>query len=357
MKNRLQLSLLVLGLATCGVSAQALDHKTIAARTDRLRQMSELERGRFDRNLQEFEKLSDAEKQKYRQLHRDLADDTARAGGLSKLLETYSLWVQTLTPTQRDELRKETVLSQRIALIRRFKEEQDEPADANDVQQGGTPVDDIPPPVNVTINKREALAQKDLKNVMAVLVNHLSQQTMNPEFNERRLVDFIPILHASVQTYGGSYTEWPTEPLLKEMTASLTKESTAQVSRSDYKSRREAMIRYLLMGILKQARDAVPIPTESEKSQIWESLGSAERERVANFPLERMNGYLIRKSMELKGGDVLRDFKKLPEYIRQVEELFKLFEVTPPAKLQQRVKKPEAKRTPASRPNRSNEDK
>lgn len=356
--NRRNVLLSLFAILICqAVPLLALDQKTMTAGMDRLRQMSELERSRFDRNLADFQKLSDAEKQRYRHLHRELVDDTARGGSLAKLLQTYAVWVQTLTPTQRDELAKETVLSQKIALIRKFKEEQEESGETQDAQQTETATEEPIPPVTVTINKKEALAQKDMKNVMGVLVNHLSQDAMKPEFTDRQLSDFIPIIHASVQSYGGRYPEWPSESLLKEMTASLSKESATLVTRADYKGKRDAMVRYVLMGVLKQARDLVPIPTDSEKSQIWEGLTPVERERITNLPLERLNGYLVRKSMELKGGDVLSDFKKLPEYLRQVEELFKLFEVSPPAKLVPRAKRGDLKRTSANRSNRAADDK
>lgn len=86
-----------------------------------------IERDRLNRNIAEFRKLSDAEKEHFRKLHRELKADAASGGNLATLLQTYSVWVQTLTPTQRDELQKESNLSHRFALVRKFKEEQEEP--------------------------------------------------------------------------------------------------------------------------------------------------------------------------------------------------------------------------------------
>ena len=367
MNRRTVLVILLIAAGWHTPSVQALDQKTIVARTDHLRQMSQIERGRFERNLQEFQKLSDKEKQQYRQLHQELVEDNTRGGTLSKLVQTYAVWIQTLTPIQRDELQKETSLSQKLALIRRFKDEQDEPSEAHDQpSRSDVPADDPPPPVSAAINKREALSLKDLRPLMKILVSRLSPDKIKPEFDEPRLTDYVPIIHASVQSNGGNYLEWPSDKLLKDMTAALTKESTSLVNRPDYKSKREAMIRYLLMGIMKQARDSVPAPTDAEKSQIWEELSPVERERVSNMPRDRMDAYLVRKSMEIKGGDIFRDFKKLPEYVRQVQELFKLFEVSPPARFLQRGKKAnerppeqrnELKRPDVNRPVRNPGDK
>jgi hypothetical protein len=98
----------------------AQDQKLVQARIEHLRQMSEIERARFHRNLEAFQQLSPAEKHQYQQLHQQLAADQSRGGTLTRLMQTYAAWVHTLTPTQRDELQKETVLSQKLALIRRW---------------------------------------------------------------------------------------------------------------------------------------------------------------------------------------------------------------------------------------------
>ncbi len=338
---------------------QALDQKTIEARTEQLRKMSEIERGRFDRNLQQFQKLSDAEKQHYRQLHEALIKDNSQGGGLSKLLQTYSVWVQTLTPTQRDELKKEKIPAQKLALIRRFKDEQDEPSEAHEqTTPADTHTEDVSQQVSAPI-KREAFPLKDLKAVLAVVVNRLPPDLKRPEFSEPHLPDFIPILHTSVQAAAGNYREWPDEAQLKEMTASLGKDSMSMVNRSDYKTRRDAMIKYILMGIMRQARESVRLPSEAEKMQILAGLPPDESEKLLNLPADRMNALLVKQSLEAKGGDALEAFKKLPEYNRQVDELFQRFEVAPPARFLQRNKKgtleprSDGKRPLLNRPNRN----
>jgi hypothetical protein len=337
----------------------ALDQKTIAARTDHLRQMSEIERGRFDRNLQEFQKLSEAEKQRYRQLHEGLIKDNSHGGGLSKLLQTYSVWIQTLTPTQRDELQKETTSSQKLALIRRFKDEQDEPSESHEqTPQTDAHPDDVSHQVSTPI-KREAFPLKDLRSVIAVLVNRLPSELKKSEFSDPHLSDFIPIIQTSVQAAGGSYREWPDEAQLKEMTTALGKESMSLVNRPDYKTRRDAMVRYLLMGIMKHARDSVRTPSEAEKMQILVGLTQGERDRIWNLPADKMNGFLVKRSVEEKGGDALDAYKKLPEYSRQIEDLFQRFEVPTPARFLLRTKKGplesrgDGKRPPLNRPNRT----
>lgn len=229
--------------------------------------MSEVDRGRFDRNLQEFQKLDESEKQKYRLLHENLVKDTAQGGGLAKLLQTYSAWVQTLTPTQRDELQKETAPAQKMALIRRFKDEHDEPSDVPEHPQSDPHADEATLQVNSSI-KKEAFPLKDVRSVMAAVVSRLPQESVKPEFSEPRLSDYLPMIQASVLSSGAGYRDWPSESLLKDMTAALSKESLSLVNRADYKARREATLRFLLMGIMKQCetRSGLPPMPKSCKS-------------------------------------------------------------------------------------------
>ncbi|MEI8021490.1 MAG: hypothetical protein WCH39_24990 [Schlesneria sp.] len=356
--------LLVLTVFGClPQSLQAVDQQTITARTDQLRKMSEIERGHLNRNIEEFRKLNDAEKQHYRQLHQELKHDASTGGSLTRLMQTYSLWVQTLTPTQQDELKKELVPAQKLALIRRFKEEQEESTESPDSlsETHGGPVTDEPAPqFNLIFSKRDALWLKDLRAVAAVLVDRLASDKTRAEFSDPHLSDFLPIIHASVQTFGGDYREWPNEKLLQDMIGAISKDLVPQINKQDYSTRRTMVVRMLLQGIMKQARDTVRFPTDDEKLQVLKDLKPEERERILSFPSERVNETLNRKWIQSKGGDSWTDFQKIPEYRRQIEDLFVRLEVTPPPRFVQRPKKGndrpadlkgDGKRPPPIRPN------
>ena len=323
-------------------SLQAVDQQTITLRTDQLRRMSEIERGHLNRNIEEFQKLNEVEKQHYRKLHEELKRDAATGGSLTRTMQTYCLWVQTLTPTQRDELKKELVPAQKLALIRRFKEEQDEPYDLHEshVETPAEPVSEEPAPqMNVSYNKREALWLKDLKAAMTVIVDRLATEKMRPEFSDPHLPDYLPIIHASVQSYGGDYREWPNEKLLQDIIGALSKDLMPQINKQDYSTRRVMVIRMLLLGVMKQARDAVRYPTEEEKLQVLKDLKPDERDRILSLPSERVNGILNKKWIQAKGGESWADFQKISEYHRQIEDLFARLEVQPPPRFVQKPKK------------------
>jgi hypothetical protein len=342
MKFRLSFALALAMSTYLPQSLQAVDQQTITLRTDQLRKMSEIERGHLNRNIEEFQKLNDAEKQHYRQLHEELKRDASTGGSLTRLMQTYSLWVQTLTPTQRDELKKETVPAQKMALIRRFKEEQDELIETPDAQSDAPaePVTDDPAPqFNLNFSRRDALWLKDLRAMLGVLVERLSTEKMRPEFSDPHLPDYLPIIHASVQSHGGDYREWPNEKILQDMIGVLSKDQMSQINKQDYNTRRTIVIRMLLLGVMKQARDAVRFPTEIERMQVLNDLKSEERDRILKLPSDRAEAILNKKWIQAKGGESWADFQKIPEYRRQIEDLFVRLDVPPPPRFIQKPKK------------------
>ena len=343
-------------------SLPAVDQQTVTLRTDQLRKMSELERGHLNRNIEEFQKLNDSEKQHYRQLHAELKRDAATGGSLTRMMQTYCLWVQTLTPTQQDELKKELVPAQKLALVRRFKEEQEESIESPDSHSEThieTVTDEPALQFNMNFSKRDALSLKDLRAVSAILVDRLATDKTRPEFSDPHLPDYLPIIQASVQTFGGDYREWPNEKLLQDMIGAISKDLVPQINKQDYSTRRTMVIRMLLQGIMKQARDAVRFPTEDEKLQVLKDLKPEERERILSFPSEKVNDFLNKKWIQAKGGESWADFQKIPEYRRQIEDMFVRLEVTPPPRFVQRGRKGidrpdpkvDGKRPPPIRPN------
>jgi hypothetical protein len=336
------LMLTMLGFLPDGL--MAVDQQAITSRTEQLRKMSEIERGHLNRNVEEFQKLNDAEKHHYRQLHADLKRDAATGGSLTRMMQTYCLWVQTLTPTQRDELKKELIPAQKLVLIRRFKEEQEESIETHDPhlevhESHVEPVIDEAAPQFNFFNKRNALWLKDLKAVESVLVDRLAAEKMRPEFSDPHLPDYLPIIHASVQSSGGDYREWPNEKLLQDMIGAISKDLVPHINKQDYSTRRMVVIRMLLQGIMKQARDAVRFSTGDERLQILKDLKPEERERILSLPSEKVDEILNKKWIQAKGGESWADFQKIPEYRRQIEDLFVRLEVPLPPGWVQRPRK------------------
>jgi hypothetical protein len=308
----------------------AFDQQTIKDRTDQLQKISSVERDRLDRNIEAFRKLAPAQKERYRELHRKLAEDRMQSGRLTGLLQTYAVWVETLTPTQRDELQRETDHSRKLALVRRFKEEHDHPVESPDSQQD--PHSDEPPPVPTpSFNPRAALDAKDLTAVMKVIVASLPSDRTRPEFSQPGIAEYIGILNASAQS-ASSYREWPDDALLQKMIGVLSKDPLQTVKKAE--SKREALIRLMLIGVRKQVYHSVRLPTVEERMQTHQSLTLLEREQIMKRPKEKIAQFITRKYFESKGDDSLAAYRKIPEYHRQIADLFDRFEVPRPPGMQ-----------------------
>lgn len=84
--------------------------------------LSQPDRDHVLRNQQTFQQLSPARQAQMVELHRQIS---LQPEAVRTLIETYAMWLQTLSPGQRDDLRKADSAGVRIALVRKFKAEQD----------------------------------------------------------------------------------------------------------------------------------------------------------------------------------------------------------------------------------------
>ncbi|WP_339730309.1 hypothetical protein [uncultured Gimesia sp.] len=87
-----------------------------AANRKKIEAMSPAERAQLKRNYEKFQKLSEAEKQRYREIHRA----THSKPELNRVMRSYCDWVKTLSPWEQEDLRNATP-EERIALIRKFR--------------------------------------------------------------------------------------------------------------------------------------------------------------------------------------------------------------------------------------------
>ncbi|HEY4261441.1 MAG TPA: hypothetical protein VGM98_14835, partial [Schlesneria sp.] len=101
-----------------------VDNKSLQERHQQIVKMSQIERDRLQRNLNIFQQLSDDQQNHYRQLSDQLDENKKGGGNLSGLLQTYTVWLQTLTPGQRESLRSEADSSRKFAIVQKIKEDQ-----------------------------------------------------------------------------------------------------------------------------------------------------------------------------------------------------------------------------------------
>lgn len=103
-----------------GRTFAAGDDVNLAERANRVKQMTAEDRARLQKNIETFRQLTAEERAAYRHLSATVESDP----GLKQLMATYTAWLQTLTPGQREELRLERDINKRRDLVEKFRKEQ-----------------------------------------------------------------------------------------------------------------------------------------------------------------------------------------------------------------------------------------
>jgi hypothetical protein len=315
----------VILLAVCSllpIQALALDRQAVDNSILELKRLSKLERERFDRNLAAFQELSTDQKAQYRKLHDDLTADRKESGVLSSLMETYSVWLMTLSPAQRDELQQEKDTAKKIAIVRRFKEEQEHASEHHEVAVEETVAQ--APPKNLA---RGAFDKKDLDAVFKLIVDGLAFDRKKSEFDDLNLNTYLPILQESMQQYGNNQ-EWPGDFLLGKMQMAVKKETSKEIGRSTNK--RDAVVRMILMGVFKQASDQVREPSGEERIATALALSDQEKARIQRLPQQQVKWAIRKKYFETKGEEAMKQLSQLAALRRQVMDLFERLSVDPP---------------------------
>lgn len=99
-----------------------VSREVLFARQTEAARLSQIERDRILKNWDTFQQLPKARQNELIAFHRQVSEEPE---AVHALLETYAVWLQTLSPGQRDDLRKASSAGSRIELVRRFKAEQE----------------------------------------------------------------------------------------------------------------------------------------------------------------------------------------------------------------------------------------
>lgn len=133
--------------------------------------MSSAERQRLERNLDEFLQMTEQQRDQYRQLHAELADDAANNHGrANEALQTYRDWLQTLSPSDRVELSAEQDSAGRVRKIREIIERRQNEELEFRAGEALSRLGPIP-----------SLKPEDMKRVLAVIGEAIEPEIKNPE--------------------------------------------------------------------------------------------------------------------------------------------------------------------------------
>lgn len=118
------LAVAVASVATVPFLLRAEDPQLALRRQD-IAAMTQADRQRLQRNFERFTAMDADQRRQVSDFSAALeADRTRQRGRLNETLRIYEQWLQTLTPHQRDALRKQTDPLRRIALMRQLVDEQ-----------------------------------------------------------------------------------------------------------------------------------------------------------------------------------------------------------------------------------------
>lgn len=318
-------------------TALALDQQTSQQRRMQIEKMSALERARLENNIEEFRALSEPERQHYREMHSQIMKDRVQTGGtMLQLLQSYDLWLQTLSPAQQNELRKETQVARKIILVNKFKAEQEqqlkhESEQPNDNASG--PAAEARPTVRAKI---ESMSRSDLHAVLQVVINDLPADQKQADFEPLRLSQYIPIISASLDAKGSPGT-WPDDELLAKMKQVVTPRIAESVKLHvvwDEKSERDTMVRLILVSINRIINESIRI-SEDERNRVYDSLSKAEQNELKSKSAKVRDAALTARYYEGKNDE---SFKEAKQYREELVALYERLQVPVP-RLMQRLQK------------------
>jgi len=247
-------------------------HAVLEERSNEIAKMTASERRRIQYNWTTFQALAPAEQAEIRALHAQLEE---QPDSLHALLDTYAMWLQTLTPGQRDDLRRATSSADRLRLVREFKEKQDANRETQlfdlnlDLQR-----------MKPRMPQTPYLGEPDLAAVMDVLQRTMPQplpRNLSP--TER----YIQIFRNYKNYPWGSQRQLSDEQL-REVVDAITDEESKQFlnSRTSPDQLRFGVMMLIGKGLHAHVlRKLEPLyPDEKQLREFWATLDSVRREEL-----------------------------------------------------------------------------
>jgi hypothetical protein len=266
------------------------DAKTLRERHEQVVKMSQVERDHLQRNLAEFQQMSPEKRDHYRQLNEQLEANKKDGGQLSSLLQTYSAWLQTLTPSQREALRQETDSARKLALVQKFKDEQ--------YSRIETFAADPEAPAGRHPFGLKLLSVPDLHAVTKILLAELPAGDQEKLGNFQKPEEYLEILKRSIHHAEGGPREWPPASLQEEILNALPVQTRNMIKRNP-NNQRERLVGYLFMSVMHLGEESRPrFPKENDLKQFLDEIDAKQRAMLEQLPPEEMKGELIHRYFE-----------------------------------------------------------
>ncbi len=207
-------------------------------------------------------------------------------------LETYYTWLQTLSPGQREDLRRASDSAARIDLIRQYKEAQDATRETQLFELNLDPQRmrrDLPPPPYFTPEELQAMTDYLAESLRPVDKNELSRADMLP------VEKSAYVLKRSIERTG-DMLKWPDEESLAALVDLITQEQLQRGIRNLEVPLQRNAVKHLLAKSLQAqlvgelARFA---PKEEQLRDVFVKQSGAAREELMQLPPRELTQRLV----------------------------------------------------------------
>lgn len=319
---------LLLGAGAPGqaaTSAGKISPEEAEQRRARIAAMSAAQRQQLERNWSAFQALPPERRQAFRTLHAELSDDRQRGGKLSTVMDRYSAWLATLDPWQRDELRHETDPNQRLALVKKFKAEQEE---SQSHGREMLPTGMGSPFSGWFLSRIPSLSESDLDAVMQVAADSLSLTSQEraalgqlaPAHRHARIL--VHALRREVDKEPHRLA-WPNEALSERMAASVKDEEARrwlQSSRMSSDQKRSMLFGRILKSIFVEMNEVAQSlkPPQDELEAFIRTIDPRQRDELLKLPHQEARHRLLYLYLVEKQPEEFRDYAELKTLLEQV---------------------------------------
>ena len=293
----------------------AADPKPLSDGFRQIEQMSNLERGRLQRNLAEFKQLTPERQAHYRDLHLKLEESKTTGSSLSSLLQEYSAWLTTLTPSQRDDLNKEAEPAKKLALVRQFKSDQEYRPGASPVEPHEAPVVDAPMIRHLMLRFGPPLKGIELAAVMNVISKDLYGVDQKKPEGESPLKYYRELLKSSIEKSPEGPRNWPSADLQQKL-------ELVPGVKEHLKKRPEggrvALIRLIVGSLMKQAFEEFKPPSDQDRLDVFNKLSPETQAEINKLRREDARGHLDQRFYKERGDQAPQRMHDFHQFIFQL---------------------------------------
>jgi len=296
---------------------------TFDARRKQIEGMNVNERAQLERRYKMFVNLPESKRETYRQLRRQIEEDSELGGRLEDVMHRYHDWLKTLSPWQRDEIINESNLKARIDLIRNFK------------QHRGRELQMLPPGslgtgsgFNRLANSGPSLSPRDLAAVVRVLERQVRippdrrKQFESLEPRKRHLSVLIASIRQSRDWQRSGRVRWPGEQLLTEMIAAISdsgmREQLNAIERPD--QRRTILSTMIVKAFFAEWHQELEkrMPNEEEVGKFFVALDRRQQDEIMSLPLNEQKRRLTWMYLSQHGDQVFNELNELRRTLQRV---------------------------------------